>query len=57
VRRKGDHWIYREAGTSQVARFVEEFFIDLRGTDGGTGGGDASSTSVYAYRKRPHTRE
>ena len=46
VREKGDAWIFREATSSAVAREVESYFIDVKGTRGGAGGGDASSRSV-----------
>lgn len=46
VRENGDAWIFREAASSAVAREVEYFFINVKGTHGGAGGGDASSRSV-----------
>jgi len=51
-----DPWIYRQASSHQVARAIEQYFIDICGTDGGTGGGDTSSDIVYAYKKAAHTR-
>jgi hypothetical protein len=51
-----DLWIYRKAETHEEARRIERYFIDVLGTDGGTGGGDASTRYVYAYKKRPHTK-
>lgn len=57
VRENGDAWIFREATSSTVAREVENYFIDVKGTQGGAGGGDSSSRSVYAYKIKPHTRE
>lgn len=47
-------WIYAAADTNQAARSVEDYFIDL-GCDGGSGGGDNSSTVVYAYKKTSYT--
>ena len=48
---KKDHWrIHSQADSSDIARQVEEHFLAL-GMDGGTGGGDSSSTHVYAYLK------
>ena len=57
VSEKGDAWIFREATSSAVAREVEDYFIDVKGTQGGAGGGDYRSRSVYAYKIKPHTRE
>jgi len=54
VKEKGDAWIFREATSSAVAREAENYFIDVKGTQGG---GDYSSQSVYAYKIKPHTRE
>lgn len=56
VQEKGDSWIYRECSGSETARGIEEYFLD-RGMDGGTGGGDATTKYVYAYRKSAHSRE
>ena len=56
VREKGDCWIYRLCTSSQVARDVEDYFIQL-GMQGGPGGGDDSSKYVYAYKIAPHTVE
>jgi len=55
VHQNGDAWIYREAESSQVARDVENYFINTLGTDGGPGGGDWQSNNVYAYKKNSHT--
>ena len=56
VRREDDQWIYRPAASSVDARAVESYFVNKLGTDGGTGGGDATANIVYAYRKSAHTR-
>lgn len=46
-----DHWfIYRNASSSDVARKIEKHFIDKHGTSGGPGGGDNTTTYVYAYK-------
>ena len=50
-----DWWIVRRLGSAEVARRVEEFLRKL-GCDGGPGGGDETSTAVYAYWKRGHTQ-
>jgi hypothetical protein len=57
VRENGDAWIFREATSSAVAREVENYFINVKGTQGGAGGGDYGSRSVYAYKIKSHTRE
>lgn len=50
-------WIFHAASTSRIAREVEDYLINVKGTDGGQGGGDDSTKTVYAYRKGPRTRE
>jgi len=52
VPRSTGHWIYRTADTNAIAREVEQHFIDA-GMDGGGGGGDYRSKTVYAYKKIP----
>lgn len=47
-------WIHALADTNQVARDVEKYFLD-KGCDGGSGGGDNSSTKVYGYKKSQST--
>ena len=49
--------ISRLATSSTVAREVENYFIYLMSTQGGDGGGDDRSTSVYAYKIKSHTRQ
>lgn len=56
VDKKKDHWIYRTASSSNVAREIEEHFLD-KGADGGTGGGSKATKSVYAYRISSRTIE
>ncbi len=48
-------WIYREATSNEVARRIEKYFVEVLGTDGGSGGGDEYSDYVYAYKKNSHT--
>lgn len=50
-------WIYREGENSTSAREVEDYFVNILGTDGGPGGGDYSSWYVYAYKKTSYTNE
>ncbi len=56
VRENPGIWIYDDAETQKIAREIEEYFINL-GTDGGSGGGDSSTTYVYAYKKTAYTNE
>ncbi len=56
VDRKNDVWIYRRCATSDEARAVEDYFIK-RGMKGGPGGGDSTTTTVYAYKITNSTRE
>ncbi len=54
---KENHWYcYRETFTSNDARSVEKAFLDY-GCDGGSGGGDDTSTFVYAYLKTSITKQ
>lgn len=48
-------YIYRQASSSQVAREIEIYFVNVLGTDGGTGGGDENTDMVYAYKKTADT--
>lgn len=50
-----DAYIYREAENSKTAREIEKYFIEVLGTDGGSGGGDENANFVYAYLKQNHT--
>jgi len=56
VKENGDAWIYRQCASSDIAREVEKHFI-AQGMKGGSGGGDNSSTYVYAYKIAGHTVE
>jgi len=49
-------WIYRTAASSDIARRVEKYYIDL-GMRGGIGGGDNTATMVYCYVVSPTTTE
>lgn len=48
VDEKNGAWIYETAKTDTVAREIEEFFLDI-GANGGPGGGDENTCSIYAY--------
>ena len=54
VSRENGHWIYRTALSSNVAREIEQYFLD-KGMGGGFGGGDENSKIVYAYKKTSST--
>jgi len=54
VSRTNDKWVYDQCTNNQSARNVEDALLKL-GCDGGSGGGDQSSTYVYAYLKLPST--
>lgn len=47
-------WVYEHADTAAIARSVEKYFLD-HGFSGGTGGGDDSTITVYAYLKKSRT--
>ena len=54
VSKENGHWIYRTASSDSVAREIEQHFLDA-GMDGAPGGGDETSTIVYAYKKTSNT--
>lgn len=56
VKEQGDAWIYRRCRSCAEARAIEAHFLNS-GMDGGPGGGDDTTRSVYAYRKTPATIE
>ncbi len=55
VLRDNGIWVYNECNNNEIARSVEDGLIRL-GCDGGSGGGDQSSTCVYAYLKLTSTK-
>lgn len=55
VREKEDAWIYQKASSSETARRVENYFVDVLGIEGEPGGGDEGAVFVYAYKKSLHT--
>lgn len=57
VNKHGGAWVHGVAQSSQEAREVESYFFNVLGTDGGPGGGDFTSTTVYAYRKTIYTKQ
>ena len=48
-------FIYRKAINATHARSAEQMLLN-DGFDGGTGGGDHTTTYVYAFKKLPGTR-
>lgn len=54
VDEKRGQWIYAPVDTNEVARTVEDYFLN-QGCDGSGGGGDNSSTTTYAYKKTTNT--
>ena len=55
VSRKGV-WYHAEADSNDVARQVENHFLDL-GMDGKGGGGKSNSNFVYTYHKTLSTKQ
>lgn len=49
VNETGGRWIYINAGNETDARAIEKFLLDTYKAQGDTGGGDYSTTYVYAY--------
>jgi hypothetical protein len=49
VSEKVGHWVYTNAGSENIARTVEKQIIENHKTQGDTGGGDNTTTFVYAY--------
>lgn len=49
-------WIYDTAENSEIARNVEQHYLDL-GMRGGSGGGTGNSNMVYCYVVTPTTTE
>lgn len=56
VSEQNGHWIYKDAGSENAARRIEQYFLN-KGCQGGGGGGDYASRYVYAYRITSATRE
>ena len=56
VNRKG-YWICCEAYSSDIARIIEDYFIEEHETQGGSGGGNDDSVYVYAYKVTSDTIE
>ena len=54
VLKKGDWWLYRQAHSSDTAKNIKTYFIEL-GVDGAPGGGDEKADWVYLYKKNDYT--
>ena len=57
VSEQNDAWIFRGASSSNEARTIEDYFHNVRHAKGAGGGGDNTTTIVYAYRITPSTRQ
>jgi hypothetical protein len=57
VTEKGGVWIYGHCENSEVARDIEDYFVNTLGTKGGPGGGDEDTTFIYAYKTTSDTKE
>jgi len=55
VKENGNHWIYKTALSSEIAREVEKHLIIVLGTHGEIGSGEETAKMVYAYKKAMHT--
>ncbi len=56
VSEKNGPWIYGGVSSDQVARDIENHFLQ-KGCRGGQIGGDSDAKCVYAYHINLHTRE
>ena len=56
VDKQNGPWIHGAAASNAEARSIERQLMAL-GCKGGSGGGDAESVYVYAYRINMHTKE
>ena len=57
VSKQNGSWVYKNAGSEEIARAVEKYIIENHNTKGDTGGGDNTTTSVYAYLTTNSTKE
>jgi len=55
VNEKSGVWIYRVAESENIAREIEEYFLNL-GMNGDTGGGSEECQIIYAYLKTTTTK-
>lgn len=57
VQKENAWWIFRNALSDTIAREIETFFLEKKGTQGGSGGGSKDTCFVYAYRITNNTIE
>lgn len=57
VNEQNDYWIYIQCPDSDIARRVEDYFDNILGTEGDTGGGNNTTVFVYAHKITNHSRE
>jgi hypothetical protein len=57
VSKESGHWIFKDAESEDLARYVEKHIKNNYGTKGGKSGGDETSTSVYAFLTTLSTKE
>jgi len=55
VKEKNAWRIHSQASSTQIAREIEDYFVNTLGTSGGPGGGDEDADMVYAYKKESYT--
>ena len=53
--KNNDDWIYRTAESQDEAKRIGKYFAVMIRTDG-AGYGELNASTVYAYRKKPHTK-
>lgn len=56
VDKENNYWICRQAINNTTARNIEEYFVKVLHTDGGSGGGDETTVFVYIYKKNYYTK-
>ena len=57
VSEQNGKWIYKDTDSEDTARAVEKYIIENHNTKGNIGGGDNTTTSVYAYLITKDTKE
>jgi len=55
LQKTGEDWIYRTADTAEEARRIGKYFVVAVKTDG-AGFNEANARTVYAYKKKEHTK-
>jgi len=57
VDEKKGHWVFQRCADSVIARELERYFTNTLGANGGPGGGDHTTTYIYAYKITSSTKE